>query len=78
MATNHSKLHTVAMKAQCVVARWLRKNGWVVFYLPEEKRFCKRDPSMETCWMYLYNHPELRQSYLFDPDAPTIWNEKLK
>jgi hypothetical protein len=30
--------------------RYLRKRGWVVFYLPEESRKCTGQ-----CWMDLYN-----------------------
>ena len=32
-------------------ARFLRKRDWVVFYLPEESRECKKD----MCWLKLYN-----------------------
>jgi len=31
-----------------MVARFLRRRGWVVFYLPEENRECK-----DMCWMKL-------------------------
>lgn len=63
----------VSRKIQSAMARLLRNNGWVVFYLPEERRECAEGQ----CWLKVYNDPELRQSYLFDPDTPTIWNEKL-
>lgn len=33
-----------------LVADYLRKRGWVVFYLEEQARACNGD----TCWMKLY------------------------
>ncbi len=34
-----------------VMMRYLRKRGWVVFYLEEEFRNCPE----ENCWINLYN-----------------------
>ena len=33
-----------------IMMRYLRKRGWVVFYLPKEARKCDKD----TCWLHLY------------------------
>ena len=38
------------MKLQQFMMRYLRKRGWVVFYLEERARKCNGD----TCWMELY------------------------
>lgn len=40
---NASITHHVAM------AKFLRRRGWVVFYLPEDQRECKRG----SCWLRL-------------------------
>lgn len=45
---------------QRVMARFLRKRGWVVFYLEERSRVCNEG----TCWMKLY------QSSLESEDKP--------
>ncbi len=39
-----------------IVARFLRKRGWVVFYLEEEARKCK-----DMCWLKLYQDEEKRK-----------------
>lgn len=36
-----------------IMARFLRKRGWVVFYLEEEARACKN-----VCWLKLYQDSE--------------------
>ena len=33
-----------------LLARFLRRRGWVVFYLEEQSRVCNGD----TCWLKLY------------------------
>jgi hypothetical protein len=33
-----------------IMANFLRKRGWVVFYLEERARICNED----TCWLKLY------------------------
>ena len=38
-----------------IVARFLRKRGWVAFYLEEEARTCK-----DMCWLKLYQSEELK------------------
>lgn len=38
------------MKLQQFMMRYLRKRGWVVFYLEERARKCVG----ETCWLHLY------------------------
>ena len=38
------------MKMQRFMMRFLRKRGWVVFYLEKRARTCKGN----TCWMQLY------------------------
>jgi len=42
---------------QRIAARFLRRHGWVVFYLPEDQRECKKD----CCWLKLYGS-ELAQA----------------
>ena len=34
-----------------IMMRYLRKRGWVVFWLDKENRSCNGD----TCWLKLYN-----------------------
>jgi len=41
---NLSKIH------HKIMAEFLRKRGWVVFYLEEEARICSKD----MCWLKLY------------------------
>jgi hypothetical protein len=33
-----------------LMANWLRRRGWVVFYLDEQARTCNKG----TCWLELY------------------------
>ncbi len=40
-----------------IMARFLRKRGWVVFYLEEGARKCKGE-----CWLKLYQSEEARHS----------------
>jgi len=40
-----------------IAARFLRRCGWVVFYLPEDQRECKEG----SCWLKLYSS-ELAQA----------------
>jgi len=35
-----------------IMARFLRKRGWVVFYLEKRSRIC--DHKAGTCWLHLY------------------------
>jgi hypothetical protein len=44
------------------MATFLRRRGWVVFYLDERVRFCvRRDPpEMDGCWLRLYQEGEQR------------------
>ena len=39
-----------------IMARFLRKRGWVVFYLEERARTCNEG----TCWLKLYQEGEKR------------------
>ena len=39
-----------------IMMRYLRKRGWVVFYLDERSRHC----SEGTCWLKLYQEGEKR------------------
>ena len=39
-----------------IMARFLRKRGWVVFYLDEQARTCNEG----TCWLKLYRESENR------------------
>jgi len=34
-----------------IMMRYLRKRGWVVFYLPKKNRHCNGN-----CWLELYNN----------------------
>lgn len=38
------------LKLQQMLARFLRKRGWVVFYLDEQARSCAHDH----CWLQMY------------------------
>lgn len=40
-----------------ILARYLRKHGWVVFYLDEQNRECNNG----TCWLKLYQSEEKRK-----------------
>ena len=39
-----------------IMARFLRKRGWVVFFLEEEARNCN-----DMCWLKLYREQEKRE-----------------
>jgi hypothetical protein len=39
-----------------IMMRFLRKRGWVVFYLEEEARVCNNG----MCWLKLYNSEQRR------------------
>lgn len=48
------------------LARWLRRRGWIVFWLDEPARFCAVDSGVdvfrpgphEGCWLALYEQQE--------------------
>ena len=40
-----------------LMANFLRKRGWVVFYLDERSRQCNKDEDM--CWLSLYQSERL-------------------
>jgi len=40
----------ISLKVQQWMARFLQKRGWVVFYLEEQHRVCRKD----MCWLKLY------------------------
>lgn len=42
-----------------VMARYLRRRGWVVFYLDEQSRHCGEGKNL-TCWLALYQDDERR------------------
>lgn len=42
-----------------VMMRFLKKRGWVVFYLAEQHRVC----SNPSCWINLYNDAQSRQGH---------------
>ena len=42
-----------------VMARFLRKRGWVCFYLDEENRHCY--DGKDGCWLKLYINEEMRK-----------------
>lgn len=47
-----------------MMMRYLRKRGWVVFYLDEQCRFCTAGNDRradESCWLALYQREEFRQ-----------------
>ena len=39
-----------------IMAKFLRKRGWVVFYLEEQARECK-----DMCWLKLYLSEQVRR-----------------
>lgn len=43
---------------QRFAARWLRRRGWVVFYLEDRARFC---PDTQGCWLNLYQQAEAKE-----------------
>jgi hypothetical protein len=50
-----------------ILANFLRKRGWVVFYLEDQHRVCNED----TCWLKLYlseesNKNKPKQAYVSD------------
>jgi hypothetical protein len=48
------------------MAAWLRRRGWVCFYLDEQARVCR-----DLCWLQLYQAGERRRdSVLHTPRAP--------
>lgn len=53
MEMRKEKRHVVFKNAKSfhhrIMAKYLRKRGWVVFYLEEEARTCK-----DMCWLKLY------------------------
>ena len=44
-----------------IMSRFLRKRGWVVFYLEEENRICNG-----TCWLNLYQDGRKRELIIDD------------
>lgn len=44
---------------QRVLANFLKRRGWVVFYLEEEHRHCSR--LYPSCWLALYHESEIRE-----------------
>jgi len=40
-----------------LAARWLQRNGWVVFYLEEQARTCSKE---DVCWLALYQQTRKR------------------
>ena len=47
----------MALFIQQLMMRFLRRRGWVVFYLEEESRVCNSG----TCWLKLYRQQEKRK-----------------
>ena len=47
----------MALFIQQLMMRFLRRRGWVVFYLDEQARSCKSG----TCWLQLYQEQERRK-----------------
>ena len=45
-------LHNVLTWHHRILARFLRKRGWVVFYLEKEARSCTEG----SCWLKLYEY----------------------
>ena len=45
----HWLTHNASSAHHRLLARYLRKRGWVVFYLDSERRTCKGG-----CWLTLY------------------------
>jgi hypothetical protein len=45
-----TRLHNLSTLPQRMAAYWLRRRGWVVFYLDRQSRVCSKD----TCWLALY------------------------
>lgn len=45
----------VVTTPQRLVAKWLRRKGWVCFYLDEQARHCSA-----SCWLELYQAEEAR------------------
>jgi hypothetical protein len=43
---------------QRILAEYLKKRGWVVFFLVEDARFCTKD----TCWLRVYLQNESRKN----------------
>lgn len=41
------------------MAYWLRRQGWVCFYLDQEARHCGTGPG--SCWLALYEEGERRR-----------------
>lgn len=48
----HWLTHNASSAPNRVMARYLRRRGWVVFYLEEQCRQCSDGPS--GCWLHLY------------------------
>ena len=42
-----------------IMMNYLKKRGWVVFYLEEKSRVCNGENS-STCWLSLYQQEEKR------------------
>lgn len=47
-------LHNFSRLHRRIMARYLRRRGWVVFYLESKHRDCKNG----TCWLKLYESLE--------------------
>jgi len=37
-----------------ILVNYLRKKGWVVFWLDKQARFCNEGEGKGTCWLRLY------------------------
>lgn len=49
-----SWIHNLLVLPEQVLVNYLRKRGWVVFYLDERSRECRGD----MCWLKLYQSEE--------------------
>jgi hypothetical protein len=55
---------------QRIMARFLRRRGWVVFYLDPEVRHCG-PISPDCCWLRLYEEGEARDAVGQTSENPT-------